>query len=141
MLYYILFWKLLGLIIHFCISFGTNLLTGGLAENCCFLPISVFRRKRISNRVQTECNRRECDFRNKRDPEDLESKSRNQPGEHEAGGRAYSPGRALHPRGLLGCFLACTPSPLDDVHSKNHAPEGFILFALSLICLFFEILK
>ena len=70
----------------FYIIFGTNLLTEGPAQNCCFLPISEFRRKRISNGVQTEWNLRERDFRNKRDPEDLESTSRNQPGEHEAGG-------------------------------------------------------
>ena len=49
MLYYLLFWTLSGFIIHFYIIFGTNLLTGGPAQNCCFLPISEFRRKRISN--------------------------------------------------------------------------------------------
>ena len=53
MLYYLLFWTLLGFIIHFYIIFGTNLLTGGPAQIAAFLPISVFRRKRISNRVQT----------------------------------------------------------------------------------------
>ena len=36
MLYYILFWTLLGFIIHFYITFGTNLLTGGQAQNCYF---------------------------------------------------------------------------------------------------------
>ena len=36
MLYYILFWTILGFIFHFYIIFGTNLLTGGLAQNCCF---------------------------------------------------------------------------------------------------------
>ena len=36
MLYYLLFWTLLGFIIHFYIIFGTNLLTGGPAQNCCF---------------------------------------------------------------------------------------------------------
>ena len=36
MLYYILFWTLLGFIIHFYIIFGTNLLTGGPTQNCCF---------------------------------------------------------------------------------------------------------
>ena len=36
MLYYILFWTLTGFIIHFYIIFGTNLLTGGPAQNCCF---------------------------------------------------------------------------------------------------------
>ena len=99
MLYYLLFWTLLGFIIHFYIIFGTNLLTGGPAQNCCFLPISEFRRKRISNGVQTEWNLRERDFRNERDPEDLDPTSRHQPGGHEVGGRAYPPGRALHPRG------------------------------------------
>ena len=50
-------------------------------------------------------------------------------------------GGVLLSRGSLGCFLACTPSPLDHVRSKNHAPEGFIPFGLRLIFLFFEILK
>ena len=49
MLYYLLFWTILGFIFHFYINFGTNLLTGGPAQNCCFLPILVFRRNGISN--------------------------------------------------------------------------------------------
>ena len=89
MLYYLLFWTILGFIFHFYIIFGTNLLTGGPAQNCCFLPISEFRRKRISNGVQTEWNLRERDFWNERDPEDLDPTSRKQPGGHELGGRAY----------------------------------------------------
>src|SRR3954464_9230825 len=52
MLYYLLFWTILGFIIHFYIIFWTNLLTGGPAQNCCFLPISVFRRNGISNRAK-----------------------------------------------------------------------------------------
>ena len=55
MLYYLLFWTLLGFIIHFYIIFGTNLLTGGPAQNCCFLPISEFRKKEY----QTESKRNE----------------------------------------------------------------------------------
>ena len=98
MLYYILFWTLLGFIIHFYIIFGTNLLTGGPAQNCCFLPILGFRRKRISNGVQTEWNLREHDFWNEHDPEDLDPMSSNQPGRHKVGG-APTPRRALHPRG------------------------------------------
>ena len=88
MLYYLLFWTLLGFIIHFYIIFGTNLLTGGPAQICYFMPISVFWRKGISNGVQTEWNLRERDFWNERDPEDLECKSRNNRGGHEGGGRA-----------------------------------------------------
>ena len=99
MLLYYLFWMFMGFIIHFYIIFGTNLLTGGPAQNCCFLPISVFRRKGISNGVQTEWNLRERDFLNEQDPGDLDPTSRNKGGGHEVGGAPTSPGRALHPRG------------------------------------------
>src|SRR3954462_10484568 len=34
MLYYLLFWTILGFIFLFHITFGTNLLTGGPAQNC-----------------------------------------------------------------------------------------------------------
>ena len=54
MLYYILFWTLLGFIFHFYIIFGTNLLTKGPAQNCYFLHVLGFRRKGISNEVQME---------------------------------------------------------------------------------------
>ena len=64
-----------------------------------FLPISEFHRKRISNGVQKECNLRERDFWNERDPEDLDPMSRKQPGRHEVGGAPNPPRRALHPRG------------------------------------------
>ena len=60
-------------------------------------------------------------------------------GARPVGGRAQQGG--LHPRGRLGCCLTSTPSPLDHVHSKNHASEGFIPFGLRLIFLFFETLK
>ena len=86
MLYYLLFWTLLGFIIHFYIIFGTNLLTGGPAQNCCFLPVLGFRRKGISNGVQTEWNLRERDFRNEHDPGDLECKPGEYRGSHETGG-------------------------------------------------------
>ena len=86
MLYYLLFWTLLGFIIHIYIIFGTNLLTEGPAQNCCFLPVLGFRRKGISNGVQTKWNLRERSFWNKRDPEDLDCKSRNNRGGHEVGG-------------------------------------------------------
>ena len=93
MLYYLLFWTLLGFIIHFYIILGTNLLTGGPAQNCCFLPVLGFWRKGISNGVQTEWKLRERDFWNERDPGDLELKSRKLRGGHEAGRRTP------HPRG------------------------------------------
>ena len=78
----------MGFTLHFYIIFGTNLLTGGPARIAVFLPILVFRRKGISNGVQTEWNLRESDFWNKRNPEDLEWKSRNKRGGHEGARRA-----------------------------------------------------
>ena len=62
-------------------------------------------------------------------------------GPTRVGGVPTCRGRAGHPRGRLACFLTSTPSPLDHVCSKNTAPEGFTLFGLRLIFLFFEILK
>ena len=88
MLLYLLFWTILGFIFHFYIIFGTNLLTGGPTQNCCFLPISVFRRNEISNGVQTEWNLRERDFLTGRDPGDLDPTPRSARGGHEGGGCA-----------------------------------------------------
>ena len=59
MLYYILFWTLLGFIIHFYIIFGTNLLTGGPTHNCCFCVFQYFEEEEY----QTESKRNET-FRN-----------------------------------------------------------------------------
>ena len=42
MLYYLLFWTILGFIFHFYIIFGTNLLTEGPAQNCCFCLFQCF---------------------------------------------------------------------------------------------------
>ena len=88
MLLYYLFWMFMGFTLPFYIIFWTNLLTGGPTRIAIFLPISVFRRKGISNGVQKELNLRERDFWNKRDPEDLECKSISNRGGHEGGGRA-----------------------------------------------------
>ena len=94
MLYYYVYWMIMGFIIPFYITFGTNLLTGGPTHIAVLLPVLVFRRKGISNGVQTEWNLREHDFWNKRDPEDLEWTSRNTRGGHEAGG---APGGRARP--------------------------------------------
>ena len=60
-------------------------------------------------------------------------------GAHE--GRAYPPGRALLPRGLLVASLTSTPSLLDCVCSEKNPCEGFIPFGFRLIFLFCEKLK
>ena len=102
MRYYLLFWTLLGFIIHFYIIFGTNILTRGPAQNCCFLPVLGFRRKGISNGVQTEGNLRERDFLNEQDPGDLDPTSRHKRGGHEVGGRAH-PHQARPPPSWAPC--------------------------------------
>ena len=98
MLLYYPFWMFMGFILHIYIIFGTNLLTGGPARIAVFLPISVFRRKGISNGVQTEWNLGERDFWNERDPENLECKSRSNLGGQKIGGRA-------HPSWARPCLL------------------------------------
>ena len=55
MLYYQLFWTLLGFIIHFYIIFGTNLLTGGPAGIAVFCLFKCFEEKEY----QTESKRNE----------------------------------------------------------------------------------
>ena len=55
MLYYLLFWTLLGFIIHFYIIFGTNLLTGGPAQIVVFCLFQSFAEKEY----QTESKRNE----------------------------------------------------------------------------------
>ena len=113
MLLYYLFWVLMGFILHFYIIFGTNLLTRGPAQIAFFLPILVFRRKGISNGVQTEWNLRERDFWNKRDPEDLEWASSNQRGGHEAGGAPTPLGA---PSTLVGPSLLNRPTSYSYIY-------------------------
>ena len=71
MLYYLLFWTILGFIIHFYIIFGTNLLTGGPTQICCFMPISEFRGKGVSDEVKTERNQLEKLFLEGKQPREL----------------------------------------------------------------------
>ena len=85
--YIICFGCLWALLNTFILFFGTNLLTGGPAQIAIFMPISVFRRKGISNGVQMEWNLRERDFPTERDPGDLDPTPRSARGGHEGGGR------------------------------------------------------
>ena len=130
MLYYLLFWTILGFIFHFYIIFGTNLLTGGPAQNYCFLPISVFRRKGISNGVQTERNHWERSFWNKRNPGDLEWMSRSRRGSHEAGGHALGGLAHPHPHGplvapltyFLRLYISMYPENIQEHHETLFSP-------------------
>ena len=129
MLLYYPFWMFMGFILHISIIFGTNLLTGGPARIAVFLPISVFWRKGISNRVQTEWNLRERSFWNKRDPEDLECKSRSNRGGQEIGGcthpswvRPLSPGPLERPPTYF--FLLYIPTYPENIqgHQETKFP-------------------
>ena len=55
MLFYYLFWMITGFIIHFYITFGTNLLTGGPARIAVFFLFQYFEEKEY----QTESKRNE----------------------------------------------------------------------------------
>ena len=88
MLLYYPFWMFMGFTLQFYIIFGTKLLTGGPTRIAVFLPISVFRRKGISNGVQMGSNLRERSFRNKCKPGDMEWTSSSKRGGHEGARRA-----------------------------------------------------
>ena len=91
----------------FYIIFGTNLLTGGPVPVAVFLPNSVFRRKEY----QTERNLHEDLSWNKRNPGDMEWKSKTQRGGHEAGGRAQGGRRAPTLMGSPGLFWTNSFTP------------------------------
>ena len=126
----------MGFIIHFYITFGTNLLTGGPAHIVVFLPISVFRRKGISNRVQTERNLQERDFWNERDLENLECKSRSKRGGQEIGGRAHPswarPSISWAPQAATDVFLPpiYTHVPRKHPRSKRKTISTTVTFCI-----------
>ena len=141
MLLYYLFCMFTSFIIHFYIIFGTNLLIGGPSHIVVLLPVSIFRRKEISNGVQTEWNLRERDFWKGYDPGDLEFKPGKVRGSQETGGATRGVGAppCLVPRSLLS-WRGLQVSRVAFL-PKITSPEGFILFQLRLIFLFFETLK
>ena len=110
----------MGFIIHFDIIFRTYLLTGGPAQIAVFFPISVFRRKRISNGDQTEWNLQERDFQNKHDPEDLEWTSSNQRGVHEVGGPP-SP-LVAQPTYFFLLYIPTDPENIQEHHETQFPP-------------------
>ena len=101
MLYYLLFWIFMGFIIHFYIIFGTNLLTHSPVPVSVYSLVSVFRRKGISNGVETEWNLLEKLFLEGKLPDRLGVHVTKETREPRGRERAHPPGRALHPRGPL----------------------------------------
>ena len=91
----------MGFIIHFYIIIGTNLLTGGPTQICCFMPILVFRGKGISDGVKTERNQLEKLFLEGKQPGRLGVHVKKETRNARGRGARHPPGRALHPRGAL----------------------------------------
>ena len=110
----------MGFNMHFYIIFGTNLLTEGPMQIAVFLPISVFRRNRISNAVQTEWNIRERDFLTERDPGDLDPTPRNKGGGHELGGAPSTlVGPLLFHRRTPSSYIYLRTPKLPDTEPKT----------------------
>ena len=95
MLYYLLFWAILGFIIHFYINFGTNLLTGGPAQICCFFAYFGVSKKRNIKRSPNRIKPLGELFLERNQSRRLGVYVR------EATRKARGRGRALHPRGPL----------------------------------------
>ena len=109
MLLYYPFWMFMGFTLHFYIIFGTNLLTGGPAQNCCFFAYFSVSEKQNIKRNKTFGN---VIF----SPNVIQETWTLLQGVKEEVTRV---GGAPSPRGCLGCFLTSTPSPLDHVCSKK----------------------
>ena len=114
-----LFWMFMGFILYIFIIFGTNRRPSPYCYF--FLPISVFRRKGISNGVQMEWNLRERSFWNKHNPGDLEWTSRSSQGGHEEGGRALDRLEAP-PTYFLRLYILPYPENIQEHHGKLFPP-------------------
>ncbi len=112
-----LFWTILGFIIHFYIIFGTNLLTGGPAQICYFMPISVFRGKGISDGVKTERNQLDKLFLEGNPPDGLG------PHVRRATRRSRGRGRAPQPRGQPETLVVHLRYSVGFFWSKNKFRE------------------
>ena len=100
MLYYLLFWTFLGFIIHFYIIFGTNLLTGGPAQNCCFFAYFRVSKKRNIKRSPKGMKPSGTWFLEQTRSRRLGPYVRHPTGKPRGRERAYPPPRrTLHPRG------------------------------------------
>ena len=100
MLYYLLFWTILGIILHFYIIFGTNLLTGGLAQNCCFFAYFSILEKHNIKRSPNGIKPSGTWFSHRTWSRRLGPYSKKLP--RRSWGWRAPPGRAPLPRGPLG---------------------------------------
>ena len=99
MLYYILFWTLMGFIIHFYIIFGTNLLTGGPAQNCCFFAYFRVSQKQNIKRSPNGMKPSGTWFSERTWSRGLGPYVKTSTRKARGREARLPPGRALHPRG------------------------------------------
>ena len=99
MLCYLLFWAILGFIIHFYIIFGTNLLTGGPAQNCCFFAYFSVSQKKDIKRSPNGMKPSGTWFFEWTRSRRLGPYVKQPTGRPRGRGRAYPARHALHPRG------------------------------------------
>ena len=98
MLLYYLFWMLRGFNLHLYIIFGTNLLTGGPAQIVVFAYFSVLQKRNI-NRSPNGMKPSGTWFSQQTWSRRLGVAVKKQGRKARSRGRAYPPGRSLHPRG------------------------------------------
>ena len=132
MLYYIMFWTLLGFIIHFYIIFGTNLLTQGPVQIAVFCLFQSFAEKVY----QTESKRNESFgnviFRTNMIQETWTLREENKRGGHEVEGAITPPGAPstlvgpswLHRPTSFAYIYLCTPKTSESTtkpyfHRRN----------------------
>ena len=109
MLYYLLFWTILGFIFHFYIIFGTHLLTGGPTQNCCFFAYFSVSKKRNIKRSPNGIKSSGTWFSHRTWSRRLGPCSKEQ--------KRRSRGWGAPPRACSG--PSCPPRLLLDVHSKS----------------------
>ena len=116
MLLYLLFQAILGFIIHFYIIFGTNLLTGGPTQICCFCLFLCFE-------VETERNQLEKLFLEGKQPDRLGVHVRGVPGCPRGWGRAHPPRARPLPRGAVVAPLTYSLHSYIPMYPKTSETE------------------
>ena len=138
----------MGFTIHFYIIFGTNLLTGGSAQIAVFLTISVFRRKGISNGIQTERNLRQDFFGTNAIQESWSGRQGSREEATRQQGVPRGARRAVHPRGplvapptyFLRLYILLYPKNIQGSHETTFPPPQPSVPVRSHIGTFFGVL-
>ena len=102
----------MGFIMHFYIIFGTNLLTKGPVQIAVFLPISVFRRKGISNGMKPSGDLFLEQMQSRRLGVDVKEATR------RPRGREARPPPSWAPRGSIDLLLSPIYTPIPRKHPR-----------------------